>query len=231
MKKLAAMIVSIMLVMCFVGCGDKKEQSGSTEATTVQQSPTDVSEGPAAQQTPTDGEATEESTEESTIYSDSSVLVVYFSQTGTTKKLAEYAAEYYQADVFEITAKNPYTDEDIDTDKRDNRAAKEQEDETARPEINGTVENIEQYDMIILAYPIWYDKAPRIIDTFVESYDFAGQTIVPFCTSSSSDIDASVEELQNLTDDSVTWMDGTRFDSTTTKEDVVSWFEMVCPME
>lgn len=136
-------------------------------------------------------------------------LVAVFSRTGHTKPLAEYAADYLNADFFEIEAAVPYTDADI-AYYTNCRADREQNDPTARPAIANTVSNMEQYDTVILAYPIWHGQAPKIIYTFLESYDFSGKTIVPFCTSASSPLGSSATNLHAIAPDSV-WKDGRRF--------------------
>lgn len=104
------------------------------------------------------------------------------------------------------------------------RADQEQNDSSARPAISGGVENMERYDTIILGYPIWHGQAPRIISTFLESYDFSGKTIVPFCTSHSSGIGSSADNLHSLCSDSVNWLEGRRFEAGTTKETLEEWF-------
>ena len=103
------------------------------------------------------------------------------------------------------------------------RADQEQNDSSARPVISGSVENMEGYDTIILGYPIWHGQAPRIISTFLESYDFSGKTIVPFCTSHSSGIGSSADNLHALCSDSVNWLEGRRFEAGTTKEILEEW--------
>lgn len=110
-------------------------------------------------------------------------LVAYFSWTNNTEGIANRITEITGADKYEIIPKEPYGDENSDYYNEDTRAYKEQYDSAARPEIDGTVRNMEQYDVIFLGYPIWYGKPPKIIYTFLESYDFTGKTIVPFCTS------------------------------------------------
>ena len=104
------------------------------------------------------------------------VLVAYFSVTNNTKKLANYAKEYLQSDIFEIVPTQEYTSADIDYNS-DCRANREQNDESARPEIKYTISDISQYDTIVLGYPIWWGQAPKIIYTFMESYDFSNKTI------------------------------------------------------
>ncbi|MDE7310610.1 MAG: DUF362 domain-containing protein [Eubacterium sp.] len=150
------------------------------------------------------------------------VLVAYFSCTNTTGTLAKYAAEELNADLYEMVPRIPYTEEDLNY-YTGGRADQEQNDPNARPEISGSVEHMEEYDTIVLGYPIWHGQAPRIISTFLESYDFSGKTIVPFCTSHSSGIGQSAENLHALCSDSVKWADGRRFGAGTSKEEIGSW--------
>ena len=121
--------------------------------------------------------------------------------------MAENAAEILNANLYEIVPEDPYTEEDL-AYYTNGRADQEQNDASARPAISGGVENMEKYDTIILGYPIWHGQAPRIISTFLESYDFSGKTIVPFCTSHSSGIGSSADNLHALCSDSVNWLDG-----------------------
>ncbi len=150
-----------------------------------------------------------------------STLVAYFSATGTTKKLAKYAADILGADLYEIVPEKPYTKADLayNTDCRANR---EQADPTSRPAIAGSVENMEAYDTILLGYPIWHGQAPRIISTFLESYDFSGKTILPFCTSHSSGIGSSDTNLHALAD-RANWLSGKRFPTGTSWKEIESW--------
>lgn len=148
------------------------------------------------------------------------ILVLYFSATGTTRPLAEYAADILNADIYEIIPEIPYTDADL-AYYTGGRADKEQNDPTARPAISGSVSNMENYDTIILGYPIWHGQAPRIISTFLESYNFSGKTIVPFCTSHSSGIGSSDTNLHGLC--SATWKSGKRFASGTSRLEIEKW--------
>lgn len=152
-----------------------------------------------------------------------SILVAYFSATGTTKQIAGYAADFLNADMYEITPDIPYSEKDLSY-YTGGRADKEQNDTTARPAISGSVENMEQYDTIILGYPIWHGQAPRIISTFLESYDFSGKTILPFCTSHSSGIGSSDTNLRSLAKNA-SWLAGKRFSADTSKEDIAAWLE------
>jgi diketogulonate reductase-like aldo/keto reductase/flavodoxin len=152
-------------------------------------------------------------------------LIVYFSCTDTTKKIAEYVQEITGADIYRIEPEVPYTAEDLNYGDASTRATREQNDSSARPAIAGKVENMSRYQNIVIAYPIWWGQAPRIISTFLESYDFSGKTVVPVCTSHSSGIGSSATNLHALTDGSVAWLEGRRFSSTTTKEEVAQWLK------
>lgn len=153
----------------------------------------------------------------------SNILVVYFSATGTTKPLAEYAADTLNADIYEIVPEVPYTEADL-AYYTNGRADREQNDSSARPAISGNVKNMEQYDTILLGYPIWHGQAPKIISTFLESYDFSEKTILPFCTSHSSGIGASDTNLHPLAQNAE-WLNGSRFAAGTSKKDIAAWLD------
>lgn len=150
------------------------------------------------------------------------ILVTYFSCTGTTRSAAEYTAEILGADLYEIVPENPYTETDL-AYYTNGRADQEQNDPDARPAISGNVENMKEYNIIILGYPIWHGQAPRIISTFLESYDFSEKTMIPFCTSHSSGIGSSADDLHDLCSESVEWMDGKRFGTGVSRADVEEW--------
>lgn len=156
--------------------------------------------------------------------SESNILVAYFSVTGNTKQLAEYAQEHLNSDLFEIVPSNPYTNEDINYNNPDSRANREQNDDSARPQIENKIENILQYDTIILGYPIWWGQAPKILYTFLESYDFSNKTFLPFCTSSSSQIRSSATNLANLAPNA-TWLEGRRFSIGTDRQTFLTWLD------
>jgi flavodoxin len=157
-----------------------------------------------------------------TVTAGNKILVVYFSCTGTTELIAEYVTEILGADIYEIVPENPYTEADL-AYYTNGRADQEQNDPNVRPAISGGVENMDEYDTIILGYPIWHGQAPRIISTFLESYDFSGKTIIPFCTSHSSGIGSSASNLHALCSESVKWTDGKRFEGGASKEYVEDW--------
>ena len=151
----------------------------------------------------------------------SKVLVVIFSRTGHTKPLAEYITEDLNADLYEIEAKVPYTDDDIKY-YTDCRADREQNDPSARPEIAGELPDVTGYDTVFIGYPIWHGQAPKIIYTFLEGVDLSGKTIIPFCTSHSSPLGTSAENLHPLAPDAA-WMEGRRFAIGTTAGEISEW--------
>lgn len=152
-------------------------------------------------------------------------LVVYFSATGNTRPLAEYAAAYLHADLYEIVPAQPYTDADLNYNDSGSRSTREHNDDAARPEIDAPLESIDQYDTIFLGYPIWWGEAPRIINAFMESFDFSGKTVVPFCTSASSGMGDSARRLQALYGENATWIDGKRFAARTSEATITAWID------
>ncbi len=156
----------------------------------------------------------------------SRTLVAFFSCTGNTRPLAEYAAEILSADLYEIEAEQPYTEADL-AYYTDGRCDREQKDPSVRPAIANLPESMDQYDTIIIAHPIWHGQAPMIIRTFLESFDFGGKTLATFCTSASSGLGSSAENLYPLVPDSVTWLESRRFPAGATKDDIAAWLNSI----
>ena len=125
-------------------------------------------------------------------------LVAYFSATGTTKRVAERLAKAAGADLFEIVPAEPYTSADLNWTNKKSRNVLERDDDASRPEIVGKVRNMADYDTIYLGFPIWWYIAPRIIYTFVESYNLSGKKVVPFATSGGSGMGRTVEDLRRV---------------------------------
>ena len=125
-------------------------------------------------------------------------LVAYFSASGVTKKLAQTLADAIGADLFAIEPKVPYTKADLNWMDKQSRSTIEMQNPASRPEIAGVCKNIADYDTVFVGFPIWWYVAPRIINTFVESYDFTGKTLVPFATSGGSGMGRTVDELRKL---------------------------------
>ena len=170
-----------------------------------------------------DSSKTSSSGDEPIITGESNTLVAYFSVTNHTEALAKFAQEHLECDLFEIVPTQEYTSEDIDYNS-DCRANREQNDETARPQIKNKIEDMSKYDTIVLGYPIWWSQAPKIMYTFIESYDFTNKTILPFCTSGSSPIGSSATNLAKSAP-KANWLEGKRFAAGTNKETFNSWLD------
>lgn len=158
-----------------------------------------------------------------TIEGERNTLVAYFSATGNTKKIAEYIVAYTGADSYDITPAIPYTTEDLNYSNSSCRANQEQNDASCRPEISGSVENMDNYDVVYIGYPIWWGEEPRIIDTFLESYDFSDKIVIPFCTSGSSSIAASENRIANLGVSIGNQLPGKRFSGSASEKSVSDW--------
>lgn len=130
-------------------------------------------------------------------------LVTYFSATGTTEKVAKELAEKVGADLWEIKPAVPYTTADLDWMNKKSRSSVEMADQSSRPEIVGSLENIGDYDTIFIGFPIWWYVAPTIINTFLESHDFSGKTIITFATSGGSGFGQTLEKLQGSCPDAM----------------------------
>ena len=125
-------------------------------------------------------------------------LVAYFSATGTTKRAAEALAAAIDADLFEIQPVEPYTAADLDWRDSSSRSTLEMKDEAARPAIAATVDNMDDYDVVFVGFPIWWYVEPRIIDTFLEAHDFSNKTIMPFATSGGSGLGKAPQRMNTL---------------------------------
>ena len=153
-------------------------------------------------------------------------LVVYYSASGNTRRVANAIAERLKADTFELTPVNPYTSADLNWTNNNSRVVLEHNDESLRnvPLTNTAVPDWESYDNILLGYPIWWGIAAWPVNGFVSANDFTGKNVVPFCTSSSSGIGRSGELLAELAGTG-TWLDGYRFSSSASAEDVAALAE------
>lgn len=216
MKKAIAILFSLIMVLSLAACGNS---TGQAERSSVENDPvengaddTESTQSPEIQ--PEEAEVSEDQRNH--------ILVAYFSATNTTKGVAEHIANGLNADIYEIVPEEPYTDADLDYHDNNSRSTIEMNDPDARPAISGSVENMEQYEVVFIGYPIWWGEAPRIVSTFVESYDFAGKTVVPFCTSGGSGVGSSAANLEQLTS-GATWMEGRRLNGSDSQDTVMEW--------
>ena len=150
------------------------------------------------------------------------VLVAYFSASGVTRKLASTLSEAIGADLFEIVPEQPYTKLDLMWMNPLSRSSKEMKDKSCRPAIASKVDDMSQYDIVFVGFPIWWYREPSIIDTFAESYDFSGKTIVPFATSGSSGIGDSGKNIGELAKDAKVET-GLRFKAKASIDELKAW--------
>ena len=152
----------------------------------------------------------------------SHILVVYFSATGTTKGVAEKLAEGLSADLYEIVPQEPYTDADLNYGNSKSRTSKEMDDPACRPASAGELPDLTGYDTVFIGYPIWWGDVPHIVTNFVEQVDLTDKTIAVFFTSGSSGLGSSMKHLEQQAG-AGTWLEGKRFTSRTTAQDLVNW--------
>lgn len=210
MKKILCLMLSVFMMSLFTACGSSAGKADITKQESTSESKAAVADTSVQGNT-----------------GKSKALVVYFSCTGRTKMLAEHAAKALQADLVEIQPKKPYTNEDLNYNDKSTRATMEQGDTTVRPEIQNKIDNMSQYDTVVLAYPIWWGQVPRIMDTFMESYDFSGKTMAAICTSGGSDIGDSDTALAELGSKSAKWKEGHQFMPDTSVAELAKWFNQI----
>lgn len=155
---------------------------------------------------------------------DKEILIAYFSATNRTKYVAEVIQEQTGGTLHEIVPTEEYTIADLQYSNPNSRTSIENNDDTIRPEISDVVDSFLNYGVIFLGYPIWFGKAPKVVYTFVESYDFSNKLIIPFCTSSLSGMGSSVRHLESLTNGGQ-WEEGRRFATSASENTIISWIE------
>ncbi len=153
------------------------------------------------------------------------MLVTYFSASGVTKKTASELASAIGADIFEIEPVTPYTQKDLDWMNKKSRSSVEMADKTSRPAIAKKCENMADYDVVFVGFPIWWYVAPTIINTFLESYDFAGKTIVLFATSGGSGFGKTVDGLKNSVDKTTVIKEGKLLNGRNSAADLKAWVD------
>ena len=228
MKKMISIIAVAALTFALTACGGSS-QAATTDTQAAENSAPAAAEeqketAEAAEQTEVQPEAAQETASETPAAAHSDVLVAYFSATGTTEGVAERIASVTGADVYEILAAQPYTEADLNYNDNSSRSTTEQNDKSVRPEIGSEDISLEGYTTIYLGFPIWWGEEPRILDTFVEKYNFDGITVIPFCTSGSSGIGRSGSNMEELAG-SGTWLEGERFSGGVSEDELKSWIE------
>lgn len=224
MKKAALTILSFFCIFAMFSCGNSQTDSNINSDSTVTVEPTESEEKNAENSDiilTSESAATPEHEEESG-NTDDEALVVYFSATGTTKGVAERIASVTNADLYEIIPAEPYSSADLDWHDSNSRTSIEMNDLNVRPEIASDTISLDSYSTIYIGYPIWWGEAPRIMSTFVESYDFSDITVIPFCTSGSSGIGRSGDNLKDLAN-SGNWLSGDRLDADISESEIQEW--------
>ncbi len=215
-KKIMAVIIVILIIIIgfaifFMMQNNNKNNEETNQGTIENLNSNEIVENTTSQ----------EENRASEISNNSNIAVIYFSATGNTEKIAEYISEELQADLIEIEPEDPYTTEDLDYNSSDCRANQEQNDDSARPAIGNEI-NVDDYDTIYLGYPIWWGTVPKIILTFLDTYNLDGKTVIPFCTSGGSGISESTRDLEEYNED-INWQTGRGFSSSSSQSDVADW--------
>lgn len=155
----------------------------------------------------------------------SKVLVAYFSCSGKTERLARTLAEVVRGDLYRIEPAVPYTDADLNWNNPQSRSSLEMRDKASRPVISGRVADMERYDTVYVGFPIWWYVAPTIINTFLESYDFSGKTIIPFATSGSSGVGETDRWLRASCSEAALWRPARRFPGNARADELREWVD------
>ena len=214
MKKLTALLLSVVLVLSLAACGSANKPASSTtqpETSAPTEQPESSSTAPAESEPETQPET-------------GKTLVVYYSASGNTERVAKDIAEAAGADLFEIVPTEVYTSDDLDWTNPDSRVSREHDDEPLRdvPLTTTEVPDWDSYDTVFIGYPIWWGIAAWPVDTFVKNNDFTGKTVIPFATSSSSGMGQSGSLLADMAGTGE-WQEGQRFSSGVSSDDVQSW--------
>ncbi len=210
-QKFGSLLLAALLILSLAACGSKASNDTPTQV------PSNDASTPA--QTPDDVAGDSDSTA-----SGGKVLVVYYSASGNTRRVAEDIAEAAGGDLFEIVPTEVYTSDDLNWTNSDSRVSREHDDESLRdvPLTTTEVESWDNYDTVFIGYPIWWGIAAWPVDNFVKNNDFTGKTVIPFATSSSSGMGQSGTLLSEMagTGD---WQDGQRFSGGASQSDVADW--------
>ena len=207
MKRILLTILVVSVLLTLTACGNRPSaELGETDDSQTESVPENTV------------------SEAETVSTKSSVLVVYFSGKGTTRGVAERLASVTGGELYEIVPAQPYTDGDQNYNDPESRTSLEQNDPDARPELAGESIDPTEYATVYLGYPIWWGQAPRILSAFVESHDFSGCTVIPFCTSGSSPIGSSGKTLADQAGTG-TWLEGRRFEGGVSGADLTAWVD------
>ena len=233
MKELLMPFLIMLYMTLFTACGNAaNETSAVSPQTTVDNMTQQIQEDDKNEPEDKDDKAADSETaavsanDENTMSSGRDTVVVYFSATGTTKGVAERIADVTDADIYEIIPAEPYSAADLDWNDRNSRTTIEMNDPSAHPAIADDNISFDGYSTVYIGYPIWWGDAPRIMSTFVESHDFSGLTVIPFCTSGGSGIGRSGSNLASQAG-SGNWLDGDRLDADISEDEIKVWISKI----
>lgn len=197
MKRFWAVLAAVFLVVAVTACGNGEKSAAPSSTEAKAEAKLDPSK----------------------------TLVVYFSATGNTEKVATRISEVTGGKLSKIVPAQPYTDGDLNYSNKQSRSTTEQNDPKVRPGISNKIDNWGNYDTVFVGFPIWWYEEPRIMDTFMESYDFSGKTVIPFCTSGGSDIENAEVNLKALSKGQGKWLKGRQMSSSISEKDVSDWLK------
>lgn len=217
MKKIISLILTGIMTLSLAGCGSTNTNANNAASESAEQTEqTEQSDNTAVAETDNDNAETNDPT--------GKTLVVYFSASGNTKRVAELVASEMSADLFEIVPAEPYTDDDLNWMNRSSRVCKEHDDESLQniELVTTEVPNWDEYDNVVIGYPLWWREAAWPVNNFIKGNDFTGKTVIPFCTSTSSGFGDSgklLEEMAGAGD----WLEGVRFSENESDDSIIEW--------
>lgn len=218
MKKITALFMMIVLVFSLAACSSTSSDKENSSPSSASQESSQTYENTASDSSDSSDSSAPTNT------TGGKTLVVYYSASGNTERVAKNIAEAAGADLFEIEPEQPYTDDDLNWANSDSRVSREHDDETLRnvPLKTTEVSDWSSYDTVFIGYPIWWGIAAWPVDNFVKENDFSGKTVIPFATSASSGMGESGTLLEEMAGTG-NWQEGQRFSSGASKEMVSDW--------
>lgn len=225
-KKIKSFLIGAVMILGLSACGSQDMPEAQTAKEDTTQTPEEITQAPEEDTTSEPALDTTQQADEGLADEESKVLVVYYSASGNTEKIANYIAAATDADMFKLEPAKPYSSDDLDWTDENSRVVYEHDNPEARDIalVETSVENWESYDTVFIGYPIWWHIAAWPVDGFVTANDFTGKTVIPFCTSSSSGLGDSGSLLEEEAGTG-NWLEGNRFSARDSEATVQEWVE------
>lgn len=225
-KKIKSFLIGAVMILGLSACGSQDMPEAQTAKEDTTQTPEEITQAPEEDTTSEPALDTTQQADEGLADEESKVLVVYYSASGNTEKIANYIAAATDADMFKLEPAKPYSSDDLDWTDENSRVVYEHDNPEARDIalVETSVENWESYDTVFIGYPIWWHIAAWPVDGFVTANDFTGKTVIPFCTSSSSGLGDSGSLLEEEAGTG-NWLEGNRFSARDSETIVQEWVE------